>query len=71
MNSTAPTPPAKELPPLPKDPRHQRFADLRLRGRSLAQAYVEAGFSAKGANSNAVKLEARADVAVTQARLRA
>lgn len=31
--------------PLPDDPRHQRFADLILRGMSLVDAYLAAGFT--------------------------
>jgi phage terminase small subunit len=30
--------------PTPKDPRHQRFADLILAGKSQSEAYIEAGF---------------------------
>jgi hypothetical protein len=50
--------------PLPKDPRHQRFADLRLRGISLIDAFLQAGFTAKNrrSSSNAKKIEQRADV---------
>lgn len=33
--------------PLPKDPMHQRFADLILRGKAGSEAYREAGFKAK------------------------
>ena len=33
-----------KLPPLPKNPRHQRFADLILREVPRADAYVQAGF---------------------------
>ncbi len=51
--------------PLPKDPRHQRFADLRLAGMSLIDAYTAAGFSTRDrrSSSNAKKIEKRADVA--------
>jgi phage terminase small subunit len=50
--------------PLPKEPRHQRFADLVLRGRPLVDAYQEAGFkcSRATANANAKKLRKRSDV---------
>ena len=51
--------------PLPKDPRHQRFADLVISGISAAQAYGEAGFQGKSAQSlaaNASRLLKRADV---------
>jgi hypothetical protein len=50
--------------PLPKDPRHQRFADLRLAGQSLIDAYVASGFKTdrRVASSNAKKIEKRADV---------
>lgn len=50
--------------PLPKDPRHQRFADLRLRGQSLIDAYQAAGFGTKDrrSSSNAKKIENRPDV---------
>jgi hypothetical protein len=49
--------------PLPADPRHQRFADLRLRGRSLVDAYLGAGFKGdRNTSSNAKRLEKRADV---------
>ena len=37
--------------PLPKDPRHQRFADLVMQGERPAEAYRMAGFKAKTANS--------------------
>jgi hypothetical protein len=50
-------------PPLPKDPRAQRFADLRLRGASLIDAYQKAGYkSTRTSSSNAKKLEKRPDV---------
>jgi phage terminase small subunit len=39
--------------PLPKDPRHQRFADLVIEGIPAAQAYKEAGFKSKTAQSRA------------------
>jgi hypothetical protein len=51
--------------PLPKDPRHQRFADLVLGGENAAKAYVEAGFTAKSPqvrSANASRLLKRADV---------
>jgi phage terminase small subunit len=58
MNSAAPP------IPLPKEPRHQRFADLVLRGRPLVDAYLESGFkcSRATANANAKKLRKRPDV---------
>lgn len=37
--------------PLPKDPRHQRFADLVLGGMRAAEAYRKAGFKAKSKSS--------------------
>ena len=51
--------------PLPKEPRHQRFADLVLRGVPLVDAYLEAGFkcSRATANANGKKLRKRPDVA--------
>lgn len=51
--------------PLPKEPRHQRFADLVLSGKPLVDAYLEAGFkcSRATANANAKKLRKRPDVA--------
>jgi hypothetical protein len=49
--------------PLPKDPRAQRFADLRLRGASLIDAYLGAGFKAgRTSSGNAKRLEKRPDV---------
>ncbi len=49
--------------PLPADPRHQRFADLRLRGMSLIDAFLAAGFkSNRTSSSNAKRVEKRADV---------
>ncbi len=49
--------------PLPKDPRHQRFADLRLRGESLREAYRGAGYKLDDrSSSNAKRLENRLDV---------
>jgi len=49
--------------PLPRDPRHQRFADLRLRGKSLRDAYSGAGFKIDARSSgNAKRLERRPDV---------
>ena len=35
--------------PLPKDPRHQRFADNLIAGMSASEAYVAAGFKASKA----------------------
>lgn len=51
--------------PLPKEPRHQRFADLVLRGGPLVDSYLKAGFkcSRATANANAKKLRKRPDVA--------
>jgi hypothetical protein len=51
--------------PLPKEPRHQRFADLVLAGRPLVDAYLEAGFKCTRptANANAKKLRKKPDVA--------
>lgn len=56
-------PPAKI--PLPRDPRHQRFADLVLEGKSLVEAYLGAGYrcARAAAKSNATKLRKRRDVA--------
>jgi len=55
---------AESSVPLPKEPRHQRFADLVLIGKPLVDAYLEAGFkcSRATANANAKKLRKRADV---------
>ncbi|MEI7910782.1 MAG: hypothetical protein WCK77_14185 [Verrucomicrobiota bacterium] len=39
--------------PLPKDPRHQRFADLVLGGMSAAESHRKAGFKGKTAGSRA------------------
>lgn len=36
---------------LPKDPRHQRFADLILRGETAPEAYRKAGFKVTNLNS--------------------
>jgi phage terminase small subunit len=57
--------PAPERIPLPKEPRHQRFADLVLSGKTLVDAYLDAGFkcSRATANANAKKLKKRQDVA--------
>lgn len=46
------------MAPLPQDPRHQRFADLLLRGRDHGAAYLGAGFkcSKKSAQANATRL---------------
>lgn len=51
--------------PLPKEPRHQRFADLVLAGKPLVDAYLEAGFQCTraAAKPNATKLRRRPDVA--------
>lgn len=51
--------------PLPADPRHQRFADLRLAGASLVDAYTGAGFKddRRASSSNAKRIEKRPDVA--------
>ena len=49
--------------PFPADPRHQRFADLRLRGTSLVDAYLAAGFKGSRTSSgNAKRMEKRPDV---------
>jgi phage terminase small subunit len=50
--------------PLPKDVRHQRFADLVLRGSSLLDAYLHSGYKSKGsaAKAAASRLRAHADV---------
>lgn len=49
--------------PLPKDPRHQRFADHRLRGDNLRDSYKAAGYKLDArSSSNAKRLEARDDV---------
>jgi hypothetical protein len=50
--------------PLPRDPRHQRFADLLLRGSSLVDAYLSAGFKCTraSANQNAKRLRKNPEV---------
>ncbi len=50
--------------PLPKDPRHQRFADRVLAGDSLTDAYLTAGYKASrdAARKNAKRLRDRTDV---------
>jgi phage terminase small subunit len=60
--------------PLPKDPRHQRFADLHVfRGMSGTEAYIAAGFkvSRSTAASNAPRLIRRPDVQAYIAAIRA
>lgn len=56
-----------QLPPnnLPKDPRHQRFADHVLAGCSLTEAYVKAGYkvSRSSAQSAGRRLVKQPDVA--------
>ncbi|MCU0751548.1 MAG: hypothetical protein MUC40_00695 [Akkermansiaceae bacterium] len=52
--------------PLPKDPRHQRFADLLLAGKKAGDAYKLAGLKAgtvHSAHASASKLKRRPDVA--------
>lgn len=51
--------------PLPKDPRHQNFADRVLAGENLVTAYLAAGYKGTpiSASSNAAKLRKRKDVA--------
>ena len=59
--------------PLPRDPRHQRFADLILEGYQPAKAYQEAGFSAKTArtrNAAASRLLKTSDVSKYMAAVR-
>jgi len=59
--------------PLPKDPRHQRFADLHIfKGLTGTDAYIQAGFKVKRstAASNAVRVMRRADVAAYIAAVR-
>jgi hypothetical protein len=50
--------------PVPKDPRHQRFADRILAGDSQTDAYLAAGFKVARdiARKNAKRLERRPDV---------
>lgn len=50
--------------PLPKDPRHQRFADLVLQGQPLVEAYLGAGFncSRESAYHAGKRLRKRAEV---------
>lgn len=52
-------------PPLPHNPRHQRFADRVLTGENLVDAYLAAGFKCtrETAHANAKKLRKRPDVA--------
>jgi len=49
---------------LPAEPRHQRYADLRLRGLSTFDAYIGAGYKAKrqSAQHAAKRLEKRKDI---------
>lgn len=51
--------------PLPDDPRHQRFADLLLRGENNTEAYLQAGYKCKrtSAQAQAKRLRSRPDVA--------
>jgi len=51
--------------PIPRDPRHQRFADRVLAGESLVNAYLAAGFKCtrETAHANAKKLRKRPGVA--------
>jgi phage terminase small subunit len=50
--------------PLPAEPRHQRYADLRLRGLTRKDAYLQAGFrcSPSSANSAGSRLDRRPDI---------
>lgn len=59
--------------PLPKDPRHQRLADLHAtRGMSLVDAYLEVGFkvSRRVAAANAHRIMKRPDVVAYLAAIR-
>jgi len=59
--------------PLPRDPRHQRFADLVMAGEPAAKAYKDAGFNAKTAQSRATaasRLLKSADVSKYMAHIR-
>lgn len=51
--------------PIPKNPRHQRFADRVLAGDNLVTAYLAAGYKGTpiSASSHAAKLRKRKDVA--------
>lgn len=67
------TPPDVTKIPLPKDPRHQRFADLVLRGRPPIEAVYEAGFrpkSRKVASTMASRFSQRNDVIAYSAAVR-
>lgn len=50
--------------PLPREPRHQRFADLMLAGKSMVEAYLTAGFrcTRQAAKTGATKIRKRPDV---------
>jgi hypothetical protein len=50
--------------PIPKDPRHQRFADELIKGSTLVDAYLAAGFKCTrvSALQNAKRLRKRADI---------
>lgn len=59
--------PSRNLPihNLPKDPRHQRFADCLLSGMSVTDAYLAAGFNVKRSSATAAgkRLRKAPDVA--------
>jgi phage terminase small subunit len=50
--------------PIPTDPRHQRFADELIKGSTLVDAYLAAGFKCTrvSALQNAKRLRKRADI---------
>lgn len=50
--------------PIPKDPKHQRFADEFIKGSSLVDAYLAAGFKCTrtSALQNAKRLRKRPDI---------
>jgi len=50
--------------PIPRDPRHQRFADVLLKGSTLVDAYMAAGFQCKrtSALQNAKRLRKNPEV---------
>lgn len=60
--------------PVPKDPRHQRFADLLLQGQDPGAAVIAAGFKPGGRASAQVmasRMKKRADVAAYIAAIQA
>src|SRR5260221_13533280 len=50
--------------PIIKNPRHERFAQELAAGKTQAEAYIAAGFSANGARGAASKLQANASAGI-------